>query len=42
VVAVDECTFTVEAGTITGLIAERLGKTTVFNLVTGYLRPTAA
>jgi len=38
VVAVDECTFGVEAGTITGLIGPNgSGKTTVFNLVTGYL-----
>ena len=38
VVAVDECTFSVEAGSITGLIGPNgSGKTTVFNLVTGYL-----
>ena len=38
VVAVDECTFGVEPGTITGLIGPNgSGKTTVFNLVTGYL-----
>ena len=38
VVAVDECTFAVETGTITGLIGPNgSGKTTVFNLVTGYL-----
>jgi ABC-type branched-subunit amino acid transport system ATPase component len=38
VVAVDDCSFTVEAGTITGLIGPNgSGKTTVFNLVTGYL-----
>ncbi|HEY5294189.1 MAG TPA: ABC transporter ATP-binding protein [Gaiellaceae bacterium] len=38
VVAVDECSFTVEEGTITGLIGPNgSGKTTVFNLVTGYL-----
>jgi ABC-type branched-subunit amino acid transport system ATPase component len=38
VVAVDECSFAVEAGTITGLIGPNgSGKTTVFNLVTGYL-----
>ena len=38
VVAVDECTFDVAAGTITGLIGPNgSGKTTVFNLVTGYL-----
>jgi len=39
VIAVDECTFAVESGTITGLIGPNgSGKTTVFNLVTGYLR----
>ena len=38
VVAVDECTFSVEEGTVTGLIGPNgSGKTTVFNLVTGYL-----
>lgn len=38
VVAVDECTFSVEQGSITGLIGPNgSGKTTVFNLVTGYL-----
>ena len=38
VVAVDECTFNVEQGSITGLIGPNgSGKTTVFNLVTGYL-----
>jgi neutral amino acid transport system ATP-binding protein len=38
VVAVDECSFSVQAGTITGLIGPNgSGKTTVFNLVTGYL-----
>ncbi len=38
VVAVDQCTFGVEPGTITGLIGPNgSGKTTVFNLVTGYL-----
>lgn len=40
--AVDECSFAVEKGTITGLIGPNgSGKTTVFNLVTGYLRPDA-
>jgi neutral amino acid transport system ATP-binding protein len=38
VTAVDGCSFAVEAGTITGLIGPNgSGKTTVFNLVTGYL-----
>jgi len=38
VVAVDECTFSVEEGSISGLIGPNgSGKTTVFNLVTGYL-----
>ena len=38
VVAVDECSFAVEGGTITGLIGPNgSGKTTIFNLVTGYL-----
>jgi neutral amino acid transport system ATP-binding protein len=38
VVAVDGCSFDVEEGSITGLIGPNgSGKTTVFNLVTGYL-----
>jgi ABC-type branched-chain amino acid transport systems, ATPase component len=38
VVAADECTFDVGAGTITGLIGPNgSGKTTIFNLITGYL-----
>lgn len=38
VVAVDGCSLAVEAGTITGLIGPNgSGKTTVFNLITGYL-----
>ena len=39
VVAVDSCSFSVAAGTVTGLIGPNgSGKTTVFNLVTGYQR----
>ena len=42
VAAVDGCSFSVEAGTITGLIGPNgSGKTTVFNLVTGYVRADA-
>ena len=38
VVAVDDCTFSVASGTVTGLIGPNgSGKTTVFNLVTGYV-----
>ena len=40
IVAVDGCSLTVEEGSITGLIGPNgSGKTTVFNLVTGYFRP---
>jgi ABC-type branched-subunit amino acid transport system ATPase component len=39
VVAVDGCSFSVRAGTVTGLIGPNgSGKTTVFNAITGYLR----
>jgi ABC-type branched-subunit amino acid transport system ATPase component len=40
--AVDRCSFSVEQGTITGLIGPNgSGKTTVFNIITGYLRADA-
>jgi ABC-type branched-subunit amino acid transport system ATPase component len=40
--AVDECSLAVEEGTITGLIGPNgSGKTTVFNIITGYLKADA-
>jgi ABC-type branched-subunit amino acid transport system ATPase component len=40
--AVDDCSLAVRDGTVTGLIGPNgSGKTTVFNIVTGYLRPDA-
>ena len=42
VVAVDKCSFSVARGTISALIGPNgSGKTTVFNLVTGYLKADA-
>ncbi|MEP6843231.1 MAG: ABC transporter ATP-binding protein [Pseudolysinimonas sp.] len=40
VTAVDACSFEVQAGTITALIGPNgSGKTTAFNMITGYLKP---
>jgi ABC-type branched-subunit amino acid transport system ATPase component len=40
--AVDDCSFAVEEGTVTGLIGPNgSGKTTIFNIITGYLKADA-
>lgn len=40
--ALSECTLSVRAGTVTGLVGPNgAGKTTLFNVITGFLRPTS-
>jgi branched-chain amino acid transport system ATP-binding protein len=42
ILAVDECSFTVEERAITGLIGPNgAGKTTLFNIIAGFMRPTS-
>jgi ABC-type branched-subunit amino acid transport system ATPase component len=42
IAALDDCRFTVDEGSVTGLIGPNgSGKTTAFNVITGYVRPDA-